>query len=137
MDGSQDFSFFPVEFTKDGTLFNQSQAQALLDALHETPATDLLVLSHGWNNDMADARDLYTRFLAEVRGVLNNPGAQLDVAARRLVVMGVLWPSKKFADAQLVPAAGAGLGSAISNAMLVEELERLKSTADTTASLIS
>jgi len=130
MNGSQAFTFFPVEFTKDGTLFNPAQATALLDGLHAAPATDLLVLSHGWNNDMDDARDLYRRFLAEVQGVLNNPQAGLDLAARRLVVMGVLWPSKKFADAQLIPGAAAGLGSAVSNAMLVAELERLKSTAD-------
>ncbi|WP_210518993.1 hypothetical protein [Hymenobacter terricola] len=130
MDGSQQFSFFPVEFTKDGTLFAPAQAQALLDGLHQAQATDLLVLSHGWNNDMADARDLYQRFLAEVQGVLNNPAAHLDLAARRLVVMGVLWPSKKFADAQLIPGAAAGTNAGISNAMLVAELERLKSTAD-------
>ena len=45
---------FDVEFTKDGNVFKQSQADALVAGLKGV--TDLLVLSHGWNNDMADAR---------------------------------------------------------------------------------
>ncbi|WP_046246758.1 hypothetical protein [Hymenobacter terrenus] len=133
MNTLHDFPFFPVEFAKDGSLFNPAQATALLEGLRATQSTDLLVISHGWNNDMAEARNLYGRFLGEVRGVLNDPQARLDFAARRLVVLGVLWPSKKFADAQLTPGAAAGLGSPISNAMLVAELERLKSTTDTSA----
>ncbi|HEX8507555.1 MAG TPA: hypothetical protein VF630_19490, partial [Hymenobacter sp.] len=48
-------------------------------------------------------------------------------------VAGVLWPSKKFADTQLIPGAAAGINSVISNAMLVAELERLKSSSDTSA----
>ena len=34
-------------------------------------ATDLLVISHGWNNDMNDARKLYAKFLACLRHVLD------------------------------------------------------------------
>ena len=44
---------FDVEFTKDGEIFQQPQVDALLAGLG--PVTDLLVLSHGWNNDKADA----------------------------------------------------------------------------------
>ncbi|HEX8503985.1 MAG TPA: hypothetical protein VF630_01355 [Hymenobacter sp.] len=73
MDGSQDFPFFPVEFAKDGSLFNPALATALLGGLRAAQATDLLVISHGWNNDMDEARDLYKRFLGEVSGVLRNP----------------------------------------------------------------
>ncbi|RYE05506.1 MAG: hypothetical protein EOP33_05720 [Rickettsiaceae bacterium] len=133
MDGSQDPPLFLVEFAKDGTLFNVAQATALLSGLHAAQATDLLVISHGWNNDMAEAQALYKAFLDQVRAVLHMPQAQLNLTARRLVVMGAQWPSKKFADAQLMPSAAAGLNSPISNAMLVAELERLKSTADNSA----
>ncbi|MGI4873123.1 MAG: hypothetical protein ACRYFX_18340 [Janthinobacterium lividum] len=130
METLQNFPFFPVEFTKDGTLADSTQADALLAGLDSTQASDLLVLSHGWNNDMADARDLYQRFLGFVQPLLNDPLNPLGLAGRRFAVLGILWPSKKFADAELIPSGAASLDSPISDAMLTAELERLKGTFD-------
>jgi hypothetical protein len=45
--------------------------------------TDLFVLSHGWNNDMADARALYTKFFRQAR-------AALDAGAFAVVVGGAV-----------------------------------------------
>jgi hypothetical protein len=130
MESIADFPFFPVEFTKDGEVANQAQADAVLAGLQATQATDLIVLSHGWNNDMADARDLYQRFLAEVRPLLDGPQPALNLSTRRFAVLGILWPSKKFAEAELIPSGAASLDSPITNDMLKAELERLKGTFD-------
>ncbi|MBO2011686.1 hypothetical protein [Hymenobacter negativus] len=130
MDNLQGFPYFPVEFAKDGSPAQPAQVDALLDGLKAQPTTDLIVLSHGWNNDMAEARDLYQRFLGCVRPLLDDPQDSLGLAGRRFAVLGVLWPSKKFADAQLIPSGAAGFDSPVTNTMLVAELERLKGTFD-------
>ncbi|HEX9965840.1 MAG TPA: hypothetical protein VGB04_12765 [Allosphingosinicella sp.] len=51
------FPFLPLEFTKDGRP-DSAQRQAMLAAAAGELAgvTDLFVLSHGWNNDMGEAR---------------------------------------------------------------------------------
>ena len=72
---------------------------------------DLVVVAHGWNNDMADARALYRDLLANVRRALDR-GRAPGLAGRRIAVLGVLWPSKKFADEDLIPGGGASLGGA-------------------------
>ena len=60
---------FDVEFTKDGDIFQQSQVDALLAGLG--PVTDLLILSHGWNNDKADASQLYEELLGNIDKLLD------------------------------------------------------------------
>jgi ribosomal protein L12E/L44/L45/RPP1/RPP2 len=119
------FPYFEVEFTKDGAVSDPAQVAALHDCVVQSGPSDLLVISHGWNNDMADARDLYARFLACVRAVLDQ-GAIPAVAARSFAVMAVLWPSKKFADEELIPSGAAALGSAVSIAFVQQQLDRLE-----------
>lgn len=60
---------FDVEFTKDGDVFQQPQIDVLLAGLG--PVTDLLVLSHGWNNDKADASQLYEELLGNIDKLLD------------------------------------------------------------------
>ena len=59
---------FDVEFTKDGAVFDAAQVDALIAGL--APFTDLLVLSHGWNNDKADASQLYDELLGNIDKLL-------------------------------------------------------------------
>ena len=98
------FPQFPVEFTKDGTVWDEAQVQALLGGL---PAcSDLIVLTHGWNHDMAKANDLYDRLTQSIEVVLGLdevPGLK----GRTINVLRVYWPSKRFADAELIPGGGA------------------------------
>jgi hypothetical protein len=119
------FSYFEVEFTKDGAVSDPAQVTALHDFLLQGGTTDLLTISHGWNNDMADARDLYARFLAAVRRVLDK-GVVPAAATRSYAVLAVLWPSKKFADEELIPSGAAALGSAVSIAFVQQQLDRLE-----------
>jgi hypothetical protein len=97
------FDYFEVEFTAAGTVANRQQLDNLIHFLHESPSTtDLLVMSHGWNNDMNDARSLYLSFFGFLRRLLDN-GKPVDVRNRKFTVLAILWPSKKFADADLIP----------------------------------
>ena len=78
--------------------------------------TDLLVISHGWNNDIADAHSLYESFFATARQLLD--GGKLPAAVKRkFAVLGVFWPSKKFAEQELIPGGAAGLEGVDSGAL--------------------
>lgn len=75
------------------------------------PVTDLVVLAHGWNNDEAEATDLYRRLAASLAVVqASDAWTGSPLAERRLGLIGVFWPSKKFADEDLIPGGAAGLG---------------------------
>ena len=67
---------------------------------HNTPriphgTTDLIVISHGWNNTAAAAEDLYTKLFSNFVDVTARDHA---IAARKITIIGVIWPSRKFDD---------------------------------------
>lgn len=112
---------FEIELRKDGTVHDENAVAALLDGLDGL--TDLLVFAHGWNNDMADARNLYTHLENSIEAVAPSvPG----IAGRQLGVVRVYWPSKKFADADLIPGGGAASATGANDAALIRALEELK-----------
>lgn len=97
---------FEIEFDKKGKLFSAAQLSELQNHLKSSGTTDLIVFAHGWNNDMADARELYTKFFTEV-GTTLSQGAIPALAARKFAGAVTLWPSKKFTDKDLIPGGGA------------------------------
>lgn len=114
------FSGFPyvkVQFTKEGKIFSSREVKALEELLAGGGVSDLLVLSHGWNNDMADAKALYRSFMAQFARTVRAAG-NLN---RKFGVLGVMWPSKKFTDEELIPGSGAAAG--ITTAPGVSELQ--------------
>lgn len=54
--------------------------------------TDLLVVSHGWNNNEADAESLYKALFTNFVAVAQ----PTDPANRKFAIIGVIWPSKRF-----------------------------------------
>ncbi|MFJ5553159.1 serine-threonine protein kinase [Streptomyces sp. NPDC093225] len=62
------------------------------EAVAGLDATDLVVFSHGWNNDRSTATRLYDRFFAPF------PALLAGSPAVRLGYVGVLWPSMRFSD---------------------------------------
>ena len=111
---------FDVEFTKDGALFDAAQVDALVAGLG--PVTDLLVLSHGWNNDKADASQLYDTLMGNIDKLLdlrNQPSVPQtlqtftdNLKGRTFAAVRIYWPSKKFTDAELIPGGGAATAQA-------------------------
>ncbi len=68
-------------------------------------ATDLVILSHGWNNDDKDSRDLYDPWSEGIRTRLAGTG-------REPWILCVRWPSKKFNVKDDAPLATAFVGGA-------------------------
>jgi hypothetical protein len=129
---------FEIEFNKHGQIHEpQAQVTQLLDGLQGV--TDLLVVSHGWNNDMADARQLYETMLGNVDKLLalrTHPHFThlAPLAPRVFAACQIFWPSKKFTDEELIPGGGAasaqseeGNDAALEAALdrLAEDPERL------------
>jgi hypothetical protein len=93
-------------FDKDGDVDKQTM-DALIDAIRTTGVTDLVVFSHGWNNDEAAAKSLYERWF----GLL---AAQLD-PSRKVGYVGIRWPAQLWRDEPIPdfhPSPAAGLQGA-------------------------
>jgi hypothetical protein len=118
-----DISQFDIEFTKDGSTFDEAQVRRLLDDVPQF--TDLFVLSHGWNNDMDEARALYDGLLGNI-SVLLDAGLVQGLQGRRYGALRVFWPSKKFADDELIPGGGAASATQANDDALLRLLERMK-----------
>lgn len=100
---------FDIEYDMGGQLVDPAAETELITWLTSTAGdatTDLVVISHGWNNDMSEARQLYANFFASVAAV---QGSQKVVQDRTFAVAAVLWPSKRFADADLIAGGAAAL----------------------------
>ncbi|MEP6675559.1 MAG: hypothetical protein ABJA78_10400 [Ferruginibacter sp.] len=112
------FPYCEIQFTKDATVFDPTAIDQLNDMLKNENVTDLLVVSHGWNNDMNDARLLYKNLIAQIAG-------QAGASTRKFGVLGVLWPSKKFAEKDLIAGGAASFENNDESAALQAQLKSL------------
>lgn len=122
MDTVAGFPCFEVQFTREGQPFDRGETDAFLAGLSATGATDLLVMSHGWNNDIGEARQLYRGWLQNLRAHLD-AGTVPGVAGRRFAALALFWPSKKFTDRELI----AGGAASVDDAAQAELVARLRS----------
>jgi len=118
------YPFFPVQFKLDGFLFQQSDLDQLLAGIGAGPKpTDLFVMSHGWNNDMDDAKDLYSRLSGQIASQI---GASASLQGRTFAICGVLWPSKKFDDKDLIPGGAASLNDSVTDDQVQQRVNDLR-----------
>jgi hypothetical protein len=110
MESISNFPYFEVQFNKSGQINSSSEVQKLLDFLAQQRATDLFVISHGWNNNMNEARQLYQKFFVQIRQIMDD-GEVSGIGTRKFAILAVLWPSKKFAEQNLIPGGAASLDS--------------------------
>lgn len=95
-------------FDEDGDVERET-VTALTNGVRDNSLSDLVVFSHGWNNDEAAATSLYGRWF----GLL---GAHLD-PARSVGFVGIRWPAQLWRDEPIPdfgpspPAGGGGPGS--------------------------
>ncbi|QTD97554.1 serine-threonine protein kinase [Streptomyces cyanogenus] len=80
--------YWELTFDADGDP-DGPERDRLLAQVAEHGVRDLIVFSHGWNNDRSGATALYRRFFA--------PIPKLAPKAR-LGYVGVIWPSMRFSD---------------------------------------
>lgn len=91
-----------AEFDKEGQLFKQPSVPP--------DTAELIVISHGWNNDREAAETLYRRLFENFVQVTAQDAV---IKARKIAIIGIIWPSKKFDDFTTDPAeASAMVGGA-------------------------
>jgi hypothetical protein len=108
--------YYEIDFTADGTLDTATGTGdgGLPAFVAAGGVTDVFVLSHGWNNGVDSARDLYQAMF----GLLAD---QLGEHRSSSAAVGVIWPSLLFPDddpatAPPVPSTGAQLAAALTPA---------------------
>jgi hypothetical protein len=113
--------YYEVDFNADGTLDTATGNGdgGLPAATRAGGITDLFVLSHGWNNGVNSARDLYQAMFTLLADQL---GEHLSTSA----AVGVIWPSLLFPDddpatAPPVPSTGSQLAAALAPAFPAQQ----------------
>ena len=109
-------AYYEVDFNSDGTLDTAGGGGdgGLGAAVTAGGISDLFVFSHGWNNGVDSARNLYQAMFGLLAEQL---GGQLSSSA----AVGIIWPSLLFPDddpdtAPPVPSTGAQLATALTPA---------------------
>lgn len=91
-----------VEFDKNGNIVGAEPTVA-------PDRTDLIVISHGWNNNHQEAEQMYSKLFGNFVDVTADDPA---IARRKIAIVGVLWPSKKFNELMTQPGAAKAAGGA-------------------------
>jgi pimeloyl-ACP methyl ester carboxylesterase len=121
-----DIASFEIEFDKRGNLFEPHRLQAAIDGLAAGKFTDVFVFSHGWNNNVEDARALYERFFANASALLAE-GKVAAMSGRKPAALKLFWPSKKFEEKDLIPGGGAAsTGNGVVDQSVMRQLDELK-----------
>ena len=93
-------------FDKEGAALNKQEVK-LPDG-----TTDVIVVSHGWNNTQEQAEEFYTTLFTNFATVASD-----QLQNKKMAIVGVIWPSKRFTDvvnaavAEQARGGGAGLGT--------------------------
>jgi len=90
--------FFEIQFTKSAEVYNHEAVNQLLNDIRTQGFTDFIVISLGWNNDMAEARYSYDHIL----GFVSNELVTANLIGKKFGILGIYWPSKKFAEEELI-----------------------------------
>jgi hypothetical protein len=85
MNNIANIPYAEAEFDKDGKLLSNPQVPQ--------GTTDLIVISHGWKNDRADAERLYTDLMTNFAKVTKDDP---EFKERKLAIIGVVWPAKQW-----------------------------------------
>ena len=105
--------YVTAQFEFDGRLLNSVKIP--------DGTTDVIVVSHGWNNSAADAEDLYQRLFTNFSEVAE-PN---DLDGRTLAIVGVIWPSKRFDELVASVADQEATGAASLNSPQSAESQKL------------
>jgi hypothetical protein len=79
--------YVAARFDKEGAPLNEQQVTL------PAGTTDVIVASHGWNNTDEQAEQLYSELFKNFAAV-----APDQLQKKKLAIVGVIWPSKKFTD---------------------------------------
>lgn len=109
-------SYGAARFDKDGAALDKQEVTLPEGTM------DLIVASHGWNNNEERAERLYTELFTNFAAVASD-----QLQNKKIAIVGVIWPSKKFTDvvdaAVAEQARGGGAGLATSSAAADETIK--------------
>jgi hypothetical protein len=86
--------FWELTFDADGEP-DTGQRDTFLTEATNRKITDLVVFSHGWNNDRRIATELYNGFFGILAGQLTHVPADRPTTVG---LAGVMWPSQLWSD---------------------------------------
>src|SRR5437763_12435163 len=86
--------FWELTFDAQGDP-DPTQRDSFLTEIHDHGITDLIIFSHGWNNDRRVALELYQRFFGILAGQLQHMPTDRPITVG---LAGVLWPSQRWSD---------------------------------------
>ena len=104
-DNIKGIPYSSAEFDKEGKPLTQPVVPA--------GSTDLIVISHGWNNDRNEAEELYRKLFENFVDVTAKDPA---IKQRRIAIIGVIWPSKKFDEFMTQPPTGSKIAGGAASA---------------------
>jgi hypothetical protein len=110
--------YVAARFDKDGAALNKQEVTL------PAGTTDVIVVSHGWNDTEEQADRLYTDLFTNFAAVASD-----QLQKKKLAIVGVIWPSKRFTDvvdaavAEQARGGGAGFGT---NSAAADETIRAK-----------
>jgi hypothetical protein len=108
--------FFELKFDKDARLTDLAELEAIESTLQSGSYTDILVVSHGWNNDLSEARELYNSLLQLVHDEIKvHP-----IKDRSFISIGIFWPAKKFSHNDQKNGSAAALNNKSGTANAIE-----------------
>jgi hypothetical protein len=106
------FATVEVPFDKNAAItplggIDGSGAQAAIAAMLPT-VDDIIVISHGWNNDIVEAQALYSGFFTSVANAWSAAGLT-TADQQRTGVIAIYWPSKRFDESDLIAGGAAAV----------------------------
>ena len=120
------FPVLTIKYGKSGKATNSAHTQKVKDFVADEDLDELLVLSHGWNNSASEARSLYKKLL---RHVNDNLPSEPRLAARKIGVLAVIWPSKRFKAFEQDISGGQAGGAASAEPEIDDPLEDARTLA--------
>jgi hypothetical protein len=124
------FDYAEIQFDKAAQVIERARYDELLNETASRTIGNVIVLAHGWNNNIQEVRDLYTGMAAQLRAVHDAQAKALGLPSGDVALIGLLWPSKKFTESALIPGGAAGVGSLVADTALAAHLEDLRSVFD-------
>jgi hypothetical protein len=82
-----------LRFDKNGACTSPATRALLLDLVKQGGHSDIILFSHGWNNDFDDATDMYARFLREFEARVKDRPVARNPSSFTPLFVGVTWPS--------------------------------------------
>ncbi|WP_250003471.1 hypothetical protein [Actinoplanes sp. M2I2] len=100
--------WYMVSFDRGGRCTSPRTAAEIVERAASGAFTDLILFSHGWNNDWTEATERYESFVnGYVAQLASRPPADRN---RRTLLVGLFWPSKPLTSARQRGPAIAGDG---------------------------